>query len=117
MLELAILLLLVALCLGALSVVGFAAALAAGVGVILVVIFVDWLRHRTAPARGWVRSRFGERLRPVFDARADDPAPAVAVRLPRLARLSLVHAALGLSRLASAARAVRAAIRTAASPP
>jgi len=71
MLELAILLSVVALCLATLSVVGFAAALAAGVGVILVLIFVDWLRHHTAPARGWLRSRFGVRLRPVIDARAE----------------------------------------------
>ena len=71
MLELAILLSLVALCLAALSVIGFAAALAAGVGMILVLIFVDWLRHHTATVRGWLHSRFGERLRPVLDARAE----------------------------------------------
>lgn len=70
MLELAILLSVVALCLAALSVVGFAAVLAAGVGMILVAIFVDWLRHRVAPAHGWLRSRYGERLRPLFEARA-----------------------------------------------
>ena len=69
MLELAILLNVVGLCLAALSVVGFAAVLAAGVGMILVAIFFDWLRHRVAPARGWLRSRYGERLRPLFEAR------------------------------------------------
>ena len=69
MLELAVLLSMVALCLAALSVVGFAAVLAAGVCMILVAIFFDWLRHHVAPAHGWLRSRFGERLRPLFEAR------------------------------------------------
>jgi hypothetical protein len=70
MLELAILLSVVALCLAALSVVGFAAALAAGLGMILVSIFVDWLRHHTTNVHGWLDARFGERLRPLFEARA-----------------------------------------------
>ena len=70
MLELAILLSAVALCLAALSVVGFAAALAAGVGMIFVLILVDWLRHHTAIVRRWLHSRFGEHLRPLFEARA-----------------------------------------------
>jgi uncharacterized membrane protein YedE/YeeE len=71
MLELAILLSLIALCLGALSVIGFAAALAAGVGMILALIFLDWLRHHTASVRGWLHARFGDHLRPVIEARAE----------------------------------------------
>ena len=70
MLELAILLSLVAVCLAALSVVSFAAMLVAGVGVILVLIFVDWLRHHTAIVQRWLHSRFGKRLRPLVEARA-----------------------------------------------
>lgn len=69
MLELAILLSLVTLCLGALSVVGFAAVLAVGVGMILAAIFFDWLRHHSKPIRAWLHARFGERLRPLFEAR------------------------------------------------
>jgi hypothetical protein len=71
MLELAVLLSLVALCLAALSVIGFAAALAAGLGMILVVIFVDWLRHHMSTVRGWLHARFGEHLRPLLAARAE----------------------------------------------
>ena len=70
MLELAILLSVLALCLAALSVVGFAAALAAGLGMILLLIFVDWLRHHTAIVKRWLHSRFGAHLRPLFEARA-----------------------------------------------
>src|SRR5262245_15169599 len=64
MLELILVLSVLALCLGALSVVGFAAALAIGVAMILALIFLDWLRHHTAQVQRWFDARFGERLRP-----------------------------------------------------
>lgn len=69
MLELLVLLSALALCLALLSVVGFAAALAAGVGLLLIAIFVDWLRHHTAQVQRWLDARFGHRLRPLFEAR------------------------------------------------
>ena len=70
MLELAALLSILALCLALLSVVGFAAALAAGFVMILVLIAVDWLRHHTTQVQRWLDGRFGHHLRPLFEARA-----------------------------------------------
>ena len=69
MLELLVLLSVLALCLALLSVVGFAAALAAGVGLLMVVIFFDWLRHRWLPVQRWLDAKLGHRLRPLFAAR------------------------------------------------
>jgi hypothetical protein len=63
MLELLILLSLVTLVFAALGGIGLVAVLAAGVGMMLAVIFADWLRHTTRPARAWTDERFGTQLR------------------------------------------------------
>jgi hypothetical protein len=70
MLELILLLSFVALVFAALGGIGFFFVLAAGVGVMLAVIFVDWLRHASAPARGWTDRRFGVQLRALARLRA-----------------------------------------------
>jgi hypothetical protein len=63
MLELILVLSLVALVFAALSGIGFLALLAAGAGVMLAVIFKDWLRHKLLPVRAWGQRRFGAQLR------------------------------------------------------
>jgi hypothetical protein len=63
MLELLLLLSFVALAFAALGGIGLLAALAAGVVMMLAVIFVDWVRHTTRPARAWTDERFGDHLR------------------------------------------------------
>jgi hypothetical protein len=63
MLELLLVLSLIALVLASLSGIGFLALLAAGAGVMLAVIFTDWLRHQWLPVRAWAQRRFGAQLR------------------------------------------------------
>jgi len=63
MLELLLVLSFVALVFAALSGIGFLALLAAGAGVMLAVIFKDWLRHKLVPVRAWGQRRFGAHLR------------------------------------------------------
>ena len=62
MLELLLVLSLVALVFAALSGIGFLALLAAGAGVMLAVIFQDWLRHKLLPVLAWGQRRFGAQL-------------------------------------------------------
>jgi len=70
MLELLLVLSLVALVFAALSGIGFLALLAAGAGVMLAVIFKDWLRHKLLPMRAWTERRFGSQLRALERMRA-----------------------------------------------
>ena len=71
MLELVILLTFVTFVLAALGGIGFVALLAAGAGVMLAVIFADWLRHKLLPARSWADRRFGAQLRALAEIRAN----------------------------------------------
>jgi len=70
MLELVILLTFVTFVLAALGGIGFVALLALGMGVMLAVIFADWLRHKLLPARSWADRRFGAQLRALAEMRA-----------------------------------------------
>jgi hypothetical protein len=71
MLELAILLAFVTFVFAALGGIGFVALLAVGMGVMLAVIFADWLRHKLLPARSWADRRFGEQLRSLAQMRTN----------------------------------------------
>jgi hypothetical protein len=71
MLELAILLLFVTIVFAALGGLGFFAVLAAGVAMMLALIFFDWLRHKLVPVRVWLERHHGERLRALHRARAN----------------------------------------------
>ena len=70
MLELILVLTIAALAFVLLGGLGFLALLAAGAGVILAVIFKDWLRHKLLPARAWAERRFGTQLRALEQMRA-----------------------------------------------
>jgi hypothetical protein len=69
MLELAVLLTLVTLVLAVVGGLGVVAVLAGGVAMMAAVIFVDWLRHTTRPARHWTLRRFGTQLRALHRVR------------------------------------------------
>lgn len=70
MLELLLVLTIAALVFAVLGGLGFLALLAAGAGVMLAVIFADWLRHKWLPARAWTERRFGAQLRALEQMRA-----------------------------------------------
>jgi hypothetical protein len=69
MLELLLVLSFAALVFAALGGIGFLALLAGGAGVMLAVIFKDWLRHKLLPVRAWSQQRFGTQLRTLEQVR------------------------------------------------